>query len=242
MNVVPEKRWDLKEAQEKSVEAKPLRKQVMSLLTDNGYPYNFDWLGIPIIQCPQDIIAAQEIIWSTKPNVIIETGVAHGGSLIFYASMLRLLGDNGKVIGVDIDIRDHNRKNIESHFLSPSIKLIQGSSTDESTLEKVSAEVNPEDRVMVVLDSNHTHEHVLKELELYSKFSSKGMYIVVMDTAIEDVDEGTLNAERPWGPGDSPKTAVWEFVKKNPNFAIDHLVHEKLFITVAPEGYLKCVA
>jgi cephalosporin hydroxylase len=238
--IAPSKRWNDLEAESKSKEAKTVSKQMMNLMTDNGYPYNFDWLGVPIIQCPQDIIALQEIIWKTKPTLIIETGVAHGGSLIFYASMLKLLSNEGRVIGVDIDIRAHNRSVIESHFLASSISLIQGSSISDDVIGNIKAAIKPTDKIMVVLDSNHTHEHVLQELKLYSQFITKGMYMIVMDTAIEDVEDKTLG-DRPWGPGNSPKTAVHEFLKESDRFVIDKLTHDKLLISVAPDGYLKCV-
>lgn len=238
--IAPSKRWNDSEAALKSKEAKTVSKQMMNIMTDNGYPYNFDWLGVPIIQCPQDIIALQEIIWKTKPTLIIETGVAHGGSLIFYASMLKLLSNEGRVIGVDIDIRAHNRAVIESHFLASSISLIQGSSISDDVISNIKAAIKPTDKIMVVLDSNHTHEHVLQELKLYSQFITKDMYMIVMDTAIEDVEDETLG-DRPWGPGNSPKTAVHEFLKESDRFVIDKLTHDKLLISVAPDGYLKCV-
>tara|TARA_R110002095_G_scaffold212443_1_gene201613 strand:- start:1148 stop:1882 length:735 start_codon:yes stop_codon:yes gene_type:complete len=202
------------------------------------YTYNFDWLGVPIIQTPQDILAIQEIMWKTKPTVIIETGVARGGSLIFYASILKLLNEGGRVIGIDIDIRDHNRDVIESHPLSDAVILMQGSSTDDRIIEAVKSKISPSDRVMVVLDSNHTHDHVLKELELYSPLVTRGCYLVVLDTVVEDIPEG-LSENRPWGKGNNPKTAVHHFLKSTDQFLIDDQVHKKLVITCAPDGYLK---
>ena len=203
------------------------------------YPYNFDWLGLPIIQFPQDIIAVQEIIWKTKPDIIIETGVARGGSLILSASILHLLNGNGRVIGIDIDIRAHNRKAIENHPLAFRIDLIQGSSIDQSIVDEVKKQVKQSDRVMVILDSNHTHDHVLKELELYSPLVTKGCYLVVMDTIVDDMPDDSF-PDRSWGVGNNPKTAVHEFLQKSDRFEIDASIHNKLLITVAPDGYLKC--
>lgn len=204
------------------------------------YTYNFDWLGVPAIQLPQDMIALQEIIWETKPDLIIETGVARGGSVIYYASLLKLMDINGKVVGVDIDIRPHNRDTIETHFLSSYITLIQGSSIDSKTVEKVADITKNHKKVMVILDSNHTHEHVLRELELYSPLVSSGCYMVVMDTLVEDMPDSAFE-NRPWGKGNNPKTAVHTFLKDNTSFVIDAETHTKLGITVAPDGYLKCI-
>ena len=204
------------------------------------YSYHFSWLGRPIIQFPQDIIAAQEIIWSVQPDLIIETGIAHGGSLIFSASMLELVGGNGQVLGIDIDIREHNRIEIEKHPMFRRITMIEGSSIDDSVLEKVHDFAKGKERVLVFLDSNHTHEHVLREMELYSPLVTKGSYLVVFDTVVEDMPDGSF-ADRPWGKGNNPKTAVWEFMKTNDRFEIDKKIDNKLLITVAPDGYLKCV-
>lgn len=202
-----------------------------------NYTYNFTWMGVPIIQVPQDMIAMQEIIWNVKPDLIIETGIAHGGSLIFYASMLELIGA-GEVLGIDIDIREHNRKEIEKHPMYKRIKLIEGSSTSENVLNQVENIVEKNQKVLVSLDSNHTHDHVLKELVSYSKFVSQDSYIVVFDTAIEDMPEDFFSS-RNWGKGNNPKTAVWEFLKSNDEFIIDKDIINKLLITVVPDGYLK---
>ncbi len=221
---------------------KKLKKLAIDFFIDSWkskYSYNFNWLGRPIIQYPQDIIAMQEIIWEVKPDLIIETGIAHGGSLIFYASMLELIG-KGEVLGIDIDIREHNRKEIEKHKMFKRIKMIEGSSTDEKLIKKVEKIVKKHKKVMVCLDSLHTHEHVLKELELYSPLVTKGSYLVVFDTAIEDMPDDMF-PDRPWGKGNNPKTAVWEFLKTNDRFVIDKDIENKLLITVAPDGYLKCV-
>ena len=204
------------------------------------YSYNFSWMGRPVIQYPQDMMAMQEIIWDIKPDLIIETGIAHGGSLIYYASLLELIG-NGEVLGIDIDIREHNRKEIENHKMFKRIKMIQGSSIAAETLEQVKKYANGKQRIIVVLDSNHTHDHVMRELELYSPFVSPGSYIVVFDTIVEDLPEGYFSQSRPWGIGNNPKTAVLEFLKTNENFVIDEMIDNKLLISVGPKGYLKRV-
>jgi cephalosporin hydroxylase len=200
------------------------------------YSYNFDWLGRPFIQVPQDIVALQEIIWKTKPDLIIETGIAHGGGLIFYASMLELLGE-GEVIGIDVEIRPHNRKEIEKHPLSKRIIMFEGSSTDDKIVKEVEKIVKRHKKVMVCLDSLHTHEHVLNELNIYSKFVSKGNYLVVFDTIIEFFPKGFFK-DRPWDKGNNPYTAVKEFLKHNKNFVVDKEIENKLLITCAPGGYL----
>ena len=219
------------------------------------YSYNFFWMGRPIIQYPQDIVAMQEIVWRTRPDLIIETGIAHGGSLILSASLLSLLDmcdaiESGtsfdprqprrKVLGVDIDIRAHNRTAIEAHPMSGRISMLQGSSIAEDIVEQVKAFAKPFERVLVCLDSNHTHEHVLAELEAYAPLVSKGGYCIVFDTVVEDVPENTF-ANRPWNKGANPKTAVWEYLKDHPEFEIDRSMHEKLQITVAPDGFLRRV-
>ena len=204
------------------------------------YSYNFTWLGRPIIQYPQDIIAMQEIIWQVKPDLIVETGIAHGGSLIFSASMLELIGGDGRVLGIDIDIREHNRVEIEKYPMFKRITMIEGSSIDEEITKQIYDFAKDKKQIMVVLDSMHTHDHVLKELEFYSPLVTKGSYLVVFDTIIEDMPEN-LFPDRPWGKGNNPKTAVWEFLKKNNSFEIDKEIQNKLLITVAPDGYLKCV-
>jgi cephalosporin hydroxylase len=202
------------------------------------YTYNFSWMGRPIIQFPQDMVAMQEIIWNLRPDVIVETGIAHGGSLVFYASMLELIG-HGEVLGVDIDIRQHNREAIEAHPMSKRISMIQGSSIDAAIVSQVRERIQGK-KVLVVLDSNHTHEHVLQELRLYAPMVSVGSYCVVMDTVVEDMPEDAF-PDRPWGKGDNPKTAVWAYLKENGDFEIDEAIHSKLLITVAPDGYLRRV-
>lgn len=201
------------------------------------YSYNFTWMGRPIVQYPQDMIAMQELIWQVQPDLIIETGIAHGGSLVFYASMLELIG-KGEVLGIDIDIRPHNKAAIEAHPMFKRISMIQGSSISDEVLAKVKEKVVGKAKVLVVLDSNHTHEHVLTELNLYSPFVSKDSYIVAFDTVVEDIPKEFV-WNRPWGVGDNPKTAVWEFLKSNDNFVIDKNIDNKILISVAPDGYLK---
>jgi cephalosporin hydroxylase len=208
------------------------------------YSYNFSWLGRPIIQYPQDMVAMQEIIWQVQPDLIIETGIAHGGSLIFSASMLELIasctGQQGEVLGLDIDIRAHNRAAIEAHPLFKRISLIEGSSIADDIIAQVYAKAAGKQRVLICLDSNHTHDHVLAELEAYAPLTSVGSYCVVMDTVVEDVAD-ELSNDRPWGKGNNPKTAVWEYLKTHDEFEIDHSIQNKLLITVAPDGYLKRV-
>lgn len=204
------------------------------------YSYNFTWMGRPIIQFPQDIMAMQEIIWKVQPDLIIETGIAHGGSLIYYASLLELIGKDSQVLGVDIDIRSHNRAEIENHPMFKRISMIEGSSIDEAIAQQVVEHAKGKQSVLVVLDSNHTHDHVLQELKLYSPLVTKGSYLVVFDTVVEDMPD-MFFVDRPWGKGDNPKTAVWEFLRANDRFEIDKEIEHKLLITVAPDGYLRCV-
>lgn len=214
--------------------------QFMRRSLEYKYSYNFDWMGRPIIQLPQDIIAMQEIIWRVKPDLIIETGIAHGGSIVFYASMMELLGKNGRVVAVDIDIRKHNRAKIKEHPMFKRITMLEGSSIDERIAQQVHELARRSKRVLVTLDSSHTHDHVLKELELYSPLVKKGSYLVVFDTAIEDLPDDCF-PDRPWGKGNNPKTAVWKFLKNNDRFMVDKEIQNKLLMTVAPDGYLKCV-
>ena len=213
----------------------------VAAIAPHKYTYNFTWLGRPIIQFPQDLAAMQEIIWATKPDLIIETGIAHGGSLIFHASMLQLLGNHGRVLGVDIDIRNHNRVEIEAHPMFERIEMIQGSSIDDSIADQVRAISNDAKRVMVVLDSNHTHAHVERELELYAPLVTKDCYLMVCDTLIQDMPAGSF-PDRPWDKGDNPATAVEAFLSETDRFEVDAAIDAKLQISVAPGGYLKCVA
>ena len=220
---------------------------------EQHYMYNFTCMGRPIIQTPIDIVAMQELIWSIKPDLIIETGIAHGGSLIFSASMLAQLDlcdaieadekidariSRRKVLGIDIDIRAHNRAAIEAHPMASRIQMIQGSSIAPEIIEQVKQIAKNYSRILVCLDSNHTHNHVLAELQAYAPLTSKDSYCVVFDTIIEDMPE-EMFPDRPWGPGNNPKTAVWKYLKTHPEFEIDKSIQHKLQITVAPDGYLK---
>jgi cephalosporin hydroxylase len=227
--------------------------EFMRASTIPKYSYNFFWLGRPIIQYPQDVVAMQEIIWSVRPDLVIETGIAHGGSLVFSASMLLLLdvcdalaagavfdprAAARAVLGVDVDIRAHNRAAIEAHPLASRIRMIEGSSTAPEIVARVREIASGYKRILVCLDSNHTHDHVLAELEAYAPLVTKGSYCVVFDTIIEDFPK-ELYPDRPWGPGNNPKTAVREYLKTHRELEIDRSIHEKLLITVAPEGYLR---
>ena len=225
-----------KQGEDRDLQA--LSRLWMRLTAQYKYSYNFSWMGRPIIQFPQDICALQELIWQVRPRLIVETGIAHGGSLVFYASMLELLGEGGLVIGIDIDLREHNRKALESHPMKPRIALLEGSSTDAGIVADVRRHAEKRSPVMVVLDSDHTHAHVLKELELYAPLVTKGSYLIVFDTIIEYVPAGFW-PDRPWGPGNSPKTAVDAFLQGNPHFVPVKALEDKLLITVAPGGFLK---
>ena len=211
----------------------------------NKYSYNFSWMGRPIIQYPQDLVAVQEIIWNVKPDLIIETGVAHGGSAVFFASLLELNALSGgpkdaEVWCVEIDLRAHNREALVVHPMYPRLRIFDGSSVDAKIAAVIAEKASKCERVMVILDSNHTHDHVLGELNLYASLVSVGSYCVVFDTVIEDLD-GVEFADRPWGKGNNPKTAVVEFLKTNSDFVVDYSIDKKLLISAAPDGYLKRV-
>jgi cephalosporin hydroxylase len=183
------------------------------------YPYSFSWMGLPIIQLPEDMVRAQETIHRVRPNVIIETGVARGGSLVYYASLLKMLGIDGRIVGVDIEIRPHNRAAIEAHALAPMITLIEGSSTAPEIVAQAMSHIKPGDKVLIFLDSNHTFEHVANELEAYHRAVTPGSYIVATDGAMEwlsDVPRG-----RPEWTHDNPKNAAIQFAAKHPEFTID---------------------
>jgi cephalosporin hydroxylase len=207
---------------------------------EHEYSYHFSWMGLPIIQYPQDIVAMQEIIWSVRPEVIVETGVARGGSLVYYASLLELIGGSGQVIGIDVDIRKENLAAIDAHPMRQRISLVTGSSTAADVVDQVRALTAGRRSVMVVLDSNHAHDHVLRELEVYSPLVTKGSYLIVFDTVIETIPE-VSRGDRSWHPGNSPLTAVREFLKGNDRFEVDTTIDAKLQISVAPSGYLKCL-
>jgi len=227
----------------------------MDRANSHKYSYHFEWLGRPIIQYPQDVVAFQEIVWNVKPDLIIETGIAHGGSLILSASLLAMIdyceaAERGQsldpahpkrtVLGIDIDIRAHNRAAIDAHPMRSRIEMIEGSSVAPAIVAQVRAAASKRTRVLVALDSNHTHAHVLEELNCYAPLVSVGSYCIVYDTVIEDMPEDAF-PDRPWGKGDNPKTAVWDYLKTHPEFTIDHAVHDKLQLTVAPDGFLKRV-
>lgn len=207
---------------------------------DYRYTYNWSWLGRPVIQYPQDLIALQEIVWRQRPDAIVETGIAHGGSAVFFASLLELLGGDGRVIAVDIDLRAHNRAALQAHPLAHRIVLIEGSSVDERVVAEVRAAIGERKNVFVMLDSNHTHAHVRAELGLYAALVRKGGYLVAMDTAVEFMRPDAF-PDRPWGRGDNPMTAVREFLAANDRFVVDEEYDRKLLVTVAPGGYLRCV-
>jgi cephalosporin hydroxylase len=203
------------------------------------YSYNFSWMGRPIIAYPQDMIAMQEIIWEVQPDLIIETGIAHGGSIIYYASLLELIGKNGRVLGIDIDIRAHNKALIEGHPMYKRIDMIEGSSIDPHIAEQVYAIAKNYQKILLCLDSNHTHDHVLQELHLYSKLVSKDSYCVVFDTIVEFLPTDYMPGGRPWNPGDSPHSAVSDFLNTTDHFVVDSSIDNKLLVSVAPGGYLK---
>lgn len=225
---------------------------------EQKYMYNFNWMGRPIIQFPQDILAMQEIIFAVQPDLIIETGIAHGGSLIFSASMLELNAacggpNDAEVLGIDIDIRSHNREAIEAHPMFKRITMLEGSSISDETIKKVREKAKGKNKVLVLLDSNHTHEHVMAELHAYAGLTSVGSYCVVFDSIVEDMPEDMF-PDRPWAPGDNPKTAIRQYLKEleevgwkdedGSPFKLenDWQVEGKLLITVAPEGFLKRTA
>ena len=222
-------------------------------ISRHKWAYNFSWLGRPAIQFPNDAWAMQELIWSIRPDLIIETGIAHGGSLIFSASMLALLDicdaierkdhfdpncSARKVLGIDIDIRQHNREAINAHPMSSRIQMLEGSSIEPRVIEQVKSIASNYKRILICLDSNHTKEHVYAELNAYAPLVSLGSYCVVFDTIVEDMPK-ELFPDRPWGPGNNPKSAVFDFLKNHPEFEIDKSIQHKLQITVAPDGYLK---
>jgi cephalosporin hydroxylase len=224
-------------------ELKELTSEWFNKANAEKYSYHFEWMGRPIIQYPQDIVAMQELIFKVQPDLIIETGIAHGGSLIFSASMLELNAICGgpadaEVVAVDIDIRPHNREAIEAHPMFKRITMIQGSSIAPEIVAQIKEKAKGKKKILISLDSNHTHEHVLEELKAYAPLTTVGSYCVVFDTVIEDMS-AELSSNKPWAPGNSPKTAVWEYLKTHKEFEIDKSIDNKLLITVAPDGFLK---
>ncbi len=226
--------------QGKNAELNQVAQSFLLSTVQSGYSYNFTWMGRPIIQYPQDMVAMQEIIWNVKPDLIIETGIAHGGSLIFYASIMELIG-HGEILGIDIDIRAHNKAEIENHPMKKRISMIEGSSIASETIQRVKKFAEGKQRILVTLDSNHSHDHVLSELEQYSNFVSLGSYLVVFDTVVEDLPAGTFPG-RPWDKGNNAKTAVSSFLQKSNDFEIDSNITDKILVSVAPGGYLKRIS
>ncbi|MGO9139671.1 MAG: CmcI family methyltransferase [Syntrophales bacterium] len=227
----------------KMAEDSNLQKEALDVLVRADH-YNWvhqtNWLGEPILQLPQDMFALQEIIFSTKPEFIIEAGVAWGGSLLFYSTLMEVLGGR-RIIGIDIYIPNDLKERIGSFGkISDRITWINDSSIDEHTIDKVKSIVGDSRKVMVILDSNHTHDHVMTELRLYSEFIGKGYYIVCSDTIIEFIPE-QKHRPRPWYPGNNTQTAVLEFLKKNDRFVIDESIDRKLLLTCMPRGFLKCI-
>lgn len=231
------------------------------------YMYNFDWLSRPIIQLPGDMVAMQELIWKVKPDLVIETGIAHGGSLVLSSSILAMIDyaeaaasgvafnprdSKRRVLGIDIDIRSHNMAAIKAHPMSHLIEMIEGSSLDPVIVKKVHDRASSFERVLVCLDSNHTHEHVMQELENYAPLTAKGSYCLVFDTVVEDLP-ADMFPDRPWAPGNNPKTAVWEYLRRLREegrkandgdrlmLEVDHSFEDKLLLSAAPDGYLKRV-
>lgn len=241
MNEIEKFKEECRQNIEKQGNNQPLLAATSNFLKetiDSRYSYNFSWMGRPIIQYPQDMVIMQELIWDIKPDLIIETGIAHGGSLIFYASIMELIG-KGEVLGIDIDIREHNKKEILAHPMSKRISMLQGSSIAPEIVEEVKNRAKGKQTVMVLLDSNHSHEHVLNELKAYADLTSVGSYCVVFDTVVEDLPKGKYSTDRPWDVGSNPKTAVFEFLKNNTDFVIDKSIDHKILLSVAPDGYLK---
>lgn len=219
-----------------------LRKQSLDFIVESdkyGYGYQWTWLGLPIIQMPQDILVTQEIIWQTKPDVVIETGIAWGGSVALYASLLQLIG-KGTVVAVDLNLMDHVEAQIMALPFSERIQLYKGSSTETSMRQKIAAHVKPGQSVMVLLDSNHTHDHVLEELKLYAPLVTEGQYLVVSDTVVEDIPVQD-HRPRPWGPGNNPKTALQAYLAQSDRFVVDEMIDSKLLLSYTPQGYCRCV-
>ena len=203
------------------------------------YGYYWTWLGLPIIQMPEDIVLTQEILWETKPDFVIEAGVAWGGSLAMYAAFQEIQG-YGHVFGIDVTIPQHNREAIMSTPVSNRITLIEASSSDPATFEAVSAQIPKGSNILLVLDSNHTHEHVLAELKLWSPLLQNGNYIIVSDTVVEVIPEQT-HRPRPWGPGNNPMTGMQEFMNENDRFTSENSYSDRAFASFNPSGYLKCM-
>jgi len=226
-------------AMSKDAALKNLARDYLIAADQAGYAYQWTWLGLPIIQFPPDIIATQEIIWETKPDIIIETGIAWGGSILLYASLQQLMG-KGKTIAVDLNLYDHVRDQIMGYPFSKRIQLLKGSSVEPSIVDRIKQQIEPGQSVMVLLDSSHTHEHVLAELKAYAPMVTKGQFLIVSDTIVEDIPPQTFR-QRPWGPGDNPKTAMWEYLKTTDRFEEDFMINNKLLTTYTPNAFLRCI-
>ena len=245
MNPIDEFKKERADAMEAMANDTELKKKSVDWMLHSDkykYTYNFTWLGRPIIKYPQDIVIMQELIWDIRPDLIIETGIAHGGSIIFSSSMMELLGNDGKVIAVDIDIRKHNKDEIEKHPMMKNITMLEGSSDDEKIVQQIADYAKGFKKVMVVLDSNHTHEHVYRELEMYTPLVSVGSYILLPDTFVEFFPKGYVT-NRPWDVGNNPYTAMEAFLKTTTQFVKDESITNKLLITEAlGGGYLKRIS
>jgi cephalosporin hydroxylase len=213
------------------------RREWMRVATRHGYSYNFAWLGVPIIQHPEDIVVVQELLWDVQPDLVIETGIAHGGSLLLSASILRLLGGEREVLGIDVDIRPHTRATLASHPLASAVSTIEGDSTSAEVIEQVRAISSRHERVLVILDSNHTRAHVAAELSCYGDLVSLGSYLIVMDTVISELPPEAFS-DRPWTAENSPLTAVQEFLDEDDRFCVAADVNDRLLASSAPGGYL----
>tara|TARA_Y100000589_G_scaffold200807_1_gene189411 strand:- start:3693 stop:4457 length:765 start_codon:yes stop_codon:yes gene_type:complete len=213
------------------------------LLADKyKYTYNFTWMGRPIIKYPNDMVIQQEIMWKVKPDLIIETGIAHGGSIIFSSSMMKMMDIEGEVVGIDIDIREHNKNQIINHKAYDRISMYEGDSTNPNIIKKVEKHIKPYSKVMVILDSNHSHKHVLKELEIYSRYVTKGSFCILPDTFIEFFPKGYYSKDRPWDVGNNPYTAMKEFMKNNNKFKVSKFYSDKANITETIDGYLERIS
>jgi cephalosporin hydroxylase len=205
------------------------------------YTYNFTWMGRPIIKFPSDMVIQQELMWKLRPDLVIETGIAHGGSIVFTSSMMEMMGIDGEVVGIDIDIRKHNRAEIEKHPMAKRITMYEGNSVDAGMIEKVRLHTAGKRCVMVVLDSLHSHDHAYKELVAYAPMATTGSYCILPDTFIEFFPKGYYSSTRPWDVGDNPYTAMKQYLAETDLFEIDRALTDKAMITETVDGYLKRV-
>lgn len=216
-----------------------LTNEFLTVSDRHNYFYQWTWCGLPLIQLPADIVALQELVWTCQPDVVVETGIAWGGSMVFFASIMELVG-KGRVIGVDVVLPDKNREAISRYPFSKRIELVHGSSIDPTVIAGVKAMIKPGEKVMVILDSNHTHEHVLEELRAYAPLVSQGQYLIVSDTIVEDLPPQT-HRKRPWGPGNNPKTALRAYMQETDRFEVDQYLNDKILTTCMPDGYVRCI-